>query len=270
MQANSYGVLERIEADTEVEQAVEDIRGLGYAVVDSGYSESIVDRYGEAFEKAWKTYLNSFDLELLKSVDEQHTIRCPLGYNPILLEIAMNEKIAAIAKLLTGNDYILLNQQNGVINPPFEEKYNQGIWHRDLPYQHNTFSRPIAINALYCLDDFTDQNGATLALPASHKQEAFPSDQFIRNHAVQIMARKGSFIILDCMTFHSGGINRTSTARRAINHVITVPFIRQQINLPKFLGEKFTQDPEVRKFLGYSLESLDSPKAWVESRLKRQ
>jgi len=86
----------------------------------------------------------------------------------------------------------VLNQQNGVINPPHSERYNQGAWHRDLPYQHFVSSRPLAINALFCLDQFTIENGATKVLPASHRQEAFPSDDFVQSQATPVTAPAGS------------------------------------------------------------------------------
>ena len=269
MEIESYGVQERIQPSTEIERAAECIRALGYAVVDSGYTDSQIKEYVEAFERARKTYTNLFGYDLLKSTDEHYTIRCPLGYEARLLEIATNQNIVTLAKILLNNSYIILNQQNGIINPPFGERYNQGFWHRDLPYQHNVFFRPLAINALFCIDDFTYDNGATKVLPSSHKQAAFPSDSFVEKQAVQVTARRGNFIVLDCMTYHSGGTNNTSFERRAINHVISVPFIRQQINLPQFLGSDFTQDRNVRQFLGYFLDTLNSPDEWLQVRLRK-
>ena len=47
---------------------------------------------------------------------------------------------------------------------PFSSRitaHHQSAFHRDLPYQHFTSSRPIAINALFCADEFTNENGAT-------------------------------------------------------------------------------------------------------------
>ena len=38
--------------------------------------------------------------------------------------------------------------------------------------------------------------------------------------------------MLDTMLYHSGGVNRTGTARRAVNHLYSIPLIRQQIDLP--------------------------------------
>jgi ectoine hydroxylase-related dioxygenase (phytanoyl-CoA dioxygenase family) len=119
-----------------------------------------------------------------------------------LLAPARNPVILEICKRSISGDQIL-SQQNGVINPP-AKTYNQGAWHRDLPYQHVVFSRPMAINALFCLDPFTAENGATMVLPATHKQEEFPSDRFVDGSTVQVCAPAGSDIVLDCMLCHSG------------------------------------------------------------------
>jgi hypothetical protein len=86
---------------------------------------------------------------VLARIDEHNTIRTPFAYDGSLLTLARNPAILEICKRLIGG-YQILSQQNGVINPP-ARTYNQGAWHRDLPYQHVVFSRPMAINALFCL-----------------------------------------------------------------------------------------------------------------------
>ena len=142
-------------------------------------------------------------------------------------------------------------------------------WHRDLPYQHFVSSRPLAVNALFCLDPFTIDNGATQVLPASHRQEAFPSDRFVEAEAVTIVAPAGSFIILDCMMFHSGGVNITDRSRRAVNHVYSIPLLRQQIDLPAALGETFAAGGELRKLLGYDVRTPRSVAEYLATRARR-
>jgi ectoine hydroxylase-related dioxygenase (phytanoyl-CoA dioxygenase family) len=146
----------------------------------------------------------------------------------------------------------ILNQQNGIVNPAGAKTYSQSSYHRDLPYQHFVSSRPLAINALFCLDPFTLENGATFVIPASHKQEAFPSDPVIAAQAKQIEAPAGSFLVLDCMTYHCGGINRSAQDRRGVNHVYTIAMMRQQIDLPAYLGDDFTADLRMRQLLGFN------------------
>jgi hypothetical protein len=262
-----YGVMEQTASTTDVEYACESIRHLGYGIVDGGYTSRWLEDLSEAFERIQlRHHLDHGGWEALKEIDEHNTIRLPLSYEPMFLELATNIKILEVCKRLIPG-YAILNQQNGVINPPWSEKYNQGAWHRDLPYQHFVSSRPLAINALFCLDPFTIENGATKVLPASHHREAFPSDRFVETEAIAVSAPAGSFILLDRLTFHSGGINTTERPRRAINHVYSIPLFRQQIDLPSVLGETFVSDKEFRKLLGYDVRTPRSITEYMTARI---
>ncbi|SIO38132.1 Phytanoyl-CoA dioxygenase (PhyH) [Bradyrhizobium erythrophlei] len=264
-----YGVIEQTASENDVEYACESIRHLGYAVIDGGYEPGRLNAMSEAFERAQQRHTSEHGgREALKAIDEHNTIRLPLVYERLFLELAANNKILEICRRLIPG-YVVLNQQNGVINPPHAERYNQGAWHRDLPYQHFVSSRPLAINALFCLDPFTNENGATKVLPASHRQEAFPSDHFIEAAATTIAAPAGSFIVLDCMMYHSGGVNTTDRPRRAVNHVYSIPLLRQQIDLPSMLGDQFVTDDALRKLLGYNVRTPRSVAEYFASRAEK-
>jgi ectoine hydroxylase-related dioxygenase (phytanoyl-CoA dioxygenase family) len=262
----SYGVHHRIDAETEVDRAVEAIRTVGYTVVDGGYEPSELDTFSQAFDAAREASERAAGgRDGLFALDEHNTVRVAFARDRRLLKLALNNRIHEVASHLIGG-YHVLQQQNGVINPADSKDYSQGAWHRDLPYQHVVFSRPLAINALFCVDAFTRDNGATLVLPATHKQEAFPSRHFVESATVQITAPRGAYIVLDCMTYHTGSINRTALDRRAVNHVYTAPILRQQIDLPAFLGEGFTDDPALRRLLGYEVETPRSVAEYLETR----
>lgn len=266
MSVTSYGIRDRIEATTAVEIAVESLSTLGYAVVASGFSDTELDAFSGAFETAHAAYADEAGgLEALRDLDEHNTIRAAFHYDRRLLELALHPTVREIVRRCIGG-YQTLSQQNGIINPPNAERYNQGAWHRDLPYQHSVFSRPMAINALFCLDPFTERNGATLVLPATHRQEAFPSESFVAAHAHQVTAPRGSYILLDCMCFHTGSTNLTDRPRRAVNHVYTSPVIRQQIDLPALLGPSFEADEDTRLLLGYRVRTPRTIAEFLESR----
>lgn len=264
-----YGVLERTSAEDPVAQAQESLRTLGYAVVDGGFSDDQLSEIGSAFETARKNFHETFGgQDALVEIDEHNSIRAAFTYAPVLLTVATNPTVREIVRTLIGG-YQVLSQQNGVINPANAQEYNQGAWHRDLPYQHCVFSRPLAINALFCVDDFTHENGATLVLPGTHKVEAFPSPSFVEAAALQVTAPRGSYILLDCMVYHTGSTNRTTVPRRALNHVYTSPILRQQISLPDMLGDDWTDDPDLRKLLGYGVETPRSVDAFIKDRRSR-
>jgi ectoine hydroxylase-related dioxygenase (phytanoyl-CoA dioxygenase family) len=271
MQSSSprrYGVVEQTASADDIEYASESVRHLGYAVISGNYDDRWLKDLSEAFTRAQsRSVADHGGWDALVAIDEHWTVRLPLAYEPIFIELASNPGVLEICRRLIA-DYFILNQQNGVINPPHGESYNQGAWHRDLPYQHFVSSRPLAINALFCLDPFTTENGATMVLPASHHQESFPSDRFVGSKALSVVAPAGSFIILDCMVFHSGGVNRTDQPRRAVNHVYTIPHIRQQIDLPCALGEEFATDPAMRRLLGYDVRTPKTVAEYLSGRRK--
>jgi hypothetical protein len=239
----TYGILEKVAEHSVVDGNVEDILNNGFTILNECFSEKEIEEINYNFDNIKNQYFKKYSYEYLKSLDEHNTVRLPflMDKSGTFIKLATSEKLLElIARLIKGAFY--LNQQNGIINPA-GLTYNQNFWHRDLPYQHFTTSTPLGINALYCIDDFTIENGSTFVLPGTHKITKFPSDRFVKNNAKQLIAKAGSYIVLDCMTFHSGGTNKSLNDRRAVNHVFTMPHIKKQIDyyfheIPSVVPEK--------------------------------
>jgi len=261
----SYGVLQKDTSSTIVENAVEEIRNLGFTVVHSGHSDDELKTLSEKFDLVCLSYTNKFGKDRLKEIDEHNTIRLPLAFDKCFLDLAINPVIIDILKKLIVGKF-MLNQQNGIINPAGQQ-YNQRAWHRDLPYQHFLTTTPLAISALFCLDDFNLENGATQVLPASHKHEMFPSNPYILKNGVQLTAPAGSFIVIDCMAFHRGGDNLSKQNRRAVNHVYTIPLIKQQIDIPSVFDE-LDLDDNLKELLGFKYKQPQSIEAFLDTRKK--
>lgn len=263
--SDNYGCLEFDNSD----ELIESLKRNGFCIVDSGYDEYEIQAFQNDFAKCLVEYRDEFGAEYLKSCDEFYSIRLPLRFKEYgFLKLATNNDLLnLISNIIPGR--FLLNQQNGVINPS-RDSYNQGKWHRDLPYQHFVSSRPLAINALYCVDDFTKENGATFVLPGSHLFEQFPSASYIERNAVQIEAKAGHFVVLDCMLYHSGGKNHTPYDRRGVNHVYTIPLLRPQIDIPASLGFDFESDVKTKTLLGYEDYSPLAVKDYIRDRSKKK
>ena len=260
----TYGILQKDHFSSELEEVAEQVRRLGYAILDSDHTLAQLQEISTKFDQAREQYLKTWGESRLKSLNEFHTIRALLTHGgDIFLQLAMNRNLTAVLKKLIVGTFIL-NQQNGIINPP-GETYNQGAWHRDLPYQHYVSSTPLAVNALFCVDDFNVDNGSSFVLPASHKSIAFPSENYLNKNAVQIKAKAGQYILLDCMLFHCGGFNKTDKERRAINHVFNIPYFKQQINLPGNMHAD-NLSSEARALLGFNLQEPPSISNYLASR----
>jgi ectoine hydroxylase-related dioxygenase (phytanoyl-CoA dioxygenase family) len=242
-----YGVLEQTPVAGEIECAAERLRLVGYAIIESGLSTAERAAIADGFERVRRTVIERYGHAALQAIDEHNSIRAPLALDDVFLRLAQNDKVLRLCDHVFRSAYVL-NQQNGIVNPP-HQRYNQGAYHRDLPYQHFVASRPIAINALYCIDAFTVDNGCTKVIPGTHKEEAFPSDPVVRELEMQLVAPAGSFLVLDCLTYHCGGDNRTPEPRRAVNHLFALPFIKQQLDFRTLLsGRSFPE--RTRRLLG--------------------
>jgi len=266
----SYGVLKRQFSTSEIDKAVEEVQLLGYSSIDSGYSAQEIRELKENCLITASNYKASYqDLEL-ELTGEANNHRAPLLEDLKYLEVAQNKVILEIVSRLIVGEFFL-NQQNLVINPPSSKNYSQLKFHRDLPYQHYVSTRPIAVNALFAVDDFTLENGATIVIPASHRMEEFSSDGVIERQAKQIEVKAGSFLILDCMTFHAAGSNISKFERIGINHVYSSLMLRPQIDWGRAISGDVRErlDLEQMKLLGLKHPIAGSVREFLQNRMAR-
>jgi ectoine hydroxylase-related dioxygenase (phytanoyl-CoA dioxygenase family) len=266
-QLKSHAVRELHHNVTEDDASAEEIRNIGYTVVDGGLSERELQLMRDKIDRVYELQVKQIGGEdKLKLINDANVGRCLIGYDDYFINLAAHPRIISITTALLG-DYFVLMSQNAIVNNPTDEHY-QITWHRDLNYQHFVSSRPLAISALVCIDEFTEETGGTFVLPASHKSEVFPSQQYVLNHQTTIEAPPGSLIIFDSMVFHRSGNNRSGRLRRAVNHIYTLPLIKQQISLPRMLNGKFSDDPFLSKLLGYESETGETVQLWRENKLR--
>ena len=228
--AKDYGVKEQEAAGNDLAAHAERIRLAGYSVLPGAFSETETTDFGARLDDVLRRQADEFGSERLEQIGDGLTARCPLVDDAAFLTLPTHPPLLALVRLLIG-DYVLLMQQNGVVNPP-KEGHTQAAYHRDLPYQHFVSSRPLAVSALFCIDPFRSETGATIVIPGSHRAERFPSVDVAASLEVSVNAEPGSFVVFDSMLFHRAGDNRSGRIRRAVNHVFSVPIIAQQISLP--------------------------------------
>jgi ectoine hydroxylase-related dioxygenase (phytanoyl-CoA dioxygenase family) len=264
----SYGVVEQEAAGDALARHVESIRLAGYTVVPGAVAAADVTELGARLDAVLARQADEFGgIDRLAAIGDGLTARCPLAYDEAFLRLATDATVLALCRRLLG-DYVVLLQQNGVINPS-REQHTQASYHRDLPYQHFVSSRPLAISALFCIDPFRGATGATLLLPGSHKMEAFPSEPVRAQFETAIEAPAGSFIVFDAMVFHRAGANVSGSPRRAVNHVYGVPILAQQITMAPLVAEACAADPALARLLGAEAAPASSVAEWRERRLTR-
>jgi ectoine hydroxylase-related dioxygenase (phytanoyl-CoA dioxygenase family) len=264
----AYGIREQSPATDVLDTHAEELRLVGYTIIESGIADTEISRLSEKVEEVIARQEVEFGgRAAMAQIGDEMTGRALLAYDETFLSLATNQRLLGLVERMLGQ-YFVLSQQNSIVLAP-GENHGQARYHRDLPYQHFTSSRPLAVNALFCVDAFTAENGATRVIPASHKYEPFPSEAVIQRQERIAAAPKGSFIVLDAMLFHRGGRNSSTALRRGINHVFVLPFMRQQVDLPTMLGGRYADDPKLRKFLGYECQTPDTVLDWRRERASK-
>lgn len=107
------------------------------------------------------------------------------------------------------------------------------------------------VNAMWALDDFTEENGGTRVVPGSHLGELdrFPDPSTVVN---AVMPR-GSVVLWRGTTMHGGGANRSDAPRRGIVMSYCLGWLRQSENqyltAPPAVARGFA--PRLQELLGY-------------------
>lgn len=162
----------------------------------------------------------------------------------------------------------ILNSFGGVLNFKGSKPYVQNV-HRDV--RSFTGDVKLMINMLVLLDDFTLENGATYFLTGSHHQDAKPNDELFYNKADRAVGKKGSIILFDSHLWHATGYNTTDNQRRALTLTFTRPYIKQQLDYPRFLGydnrDGFNEN--LKQVLGYNARVAASLQEYYQPPHKR-
>ncbi len=251
-----FAIREFVEASTDIEKHIEQLQLDGYTILQNVLDECELIEARTKIDDIYQQQVEEVgDESLLKKINDSNFARCLLGYDDFFLtKVAANQRVLEVINKILGEHYILM-LQNGIINKPAHlPNSNACAFHRDLNYQHFTSSRPLSISALFCIDAFSEETGATCILPYTHKMEKCPSEYYIQKNQKAVSAKAGSVIIFDSMMFHRAGRNTSNNVRRAINNMYVLPFMKQQINLPAFLQGKYSEDPFYRNLLGYNSE----------------
>ena len=260
-----YGISEIKSISSEKERHIENIRLKGYTILPSVIPQEYIEQCIPKIEHIYEKQKLEFGEDNLKAISELDVVRLPLAYDETFLAFIHQAVIMDILQAIFQNKFIL-HLQNAIINRP-QTEHHQTSWHRDIPYQEYTTSKPIALNVLYCLSPFNAQTGATKILPYSHLRENFPSIEFAEHHAVYVEANAGDAVIFDSWLYHRASVNTSDIVRYGLNHVFTLPILKQQIDIPKAMKGKYNDTEPLKTLLGYTFETPESVGDFRKNRL---
>jgi len=107
------------------------------------------------------------------------------------------------------------------------------------------------VSAMWALDDFTEENGATRVVPGSNDRRSV--DDIAEDDVVRAAMPKGSVLFYMGSTIHGGGANNSDLLRSGLISTYSLGWLRQEDNqylsIPRDVADSFPED--VRRLLGY-------------------
>lgn len=142
-------------------------------------------------------------------------------FHPLFADLICYEPLLDILETLFASSEFAFHNYKCIMKAP--RVSSKFFWHRDLPYLAH--SSPNLLTAMLCLDDMTEENGATVLLPGTHKvahetvtdaDRNIPEDSLPSGPRVTACCPAGSAVLFHVNIIHGGGGNRTDAPRRNV------------------------------------------------------
>lgn len=154
----------------------------------------------------------------------------------VFRDLMLHPVVETLMNGLLGPDFLLSSLTANIAHPGGESM----VLHTDQGYVDFWTPKAMVANIAWMLDDFSDENGGTRLVPASHldasatpRSSSFASETPAKIPTVDTIAAEGaagSILCFDGRIWHGTGANRSDRPRHALLSYHCRPFIRQQEN----------------------------------------
>lgn len=214
------------------DQATFELDLYGYTVLPSVISEA------EAGELARQIDEADARIGVDYSYDDAFArlVPCVPALGTGFMALVDNPQVLAVIERALGIDLVLGSMNCRIVRPGDPD---QGL-HSDIPAVHRHLAGPpVMLQAVWMVDGFTEENGATRIIPGSHRHpEAYPPTDMALPLAVQPVGPAGSVMIFNGQCWHGGGVNHSQQRRRAIfGHYRVGAWMRFQTDPTLYIGD---------------------------------
>lgn len=143
----------------------------------------------------------------------------------VFRRLAEHERVMAVLDRLLLPGFLLSTLQSIRLHPGETVQ----PWHQDDSFYLVPAPRPrLAISAIWAIEDFGDDNGATELIRGSHLEPPAAAPDDTSPTIVKATMPAGSVVLFDGRTWHRGGANRSTRTRLAISPQYCQPWLRPQ------------------------------------------
>ena len=244
--------LERFAAKVTPEDVTAALQRDGGVIIESLADADTIDRVVSElrpeFDRVGKNTQSDFNGYSTLRVDS------PLAYSPTSAELIGNPLVLKVAdEILLANCINYRIGSNTGIEIHLGE--SQQVLHRDDSiYPLRVPGVEWQFSAMWALNEFTIENGATHVVPSSHRQ--FDPD-FVpaREDSVQAAMPRGSLLLYLGSVWHGGGANHSQHPRMGLINTYALGWLRQEVNqyldIPQDVVARYPE--HIRRLIGYQM-----------------
>jgi ectoine hydroxylase-related dioxygenase (phytanoyl-CoA dioxygenase family) len=228
----------------DIEQAKLDIKEHGLCLVDSVLAPAKLHEARQALYRAAvadraRNWEQKFALDYAHDESNQRVWNL-LSRDPVFGDLAEHPLALELVRHVIDWPALLGNISANITGPGGGEM----VLHADQIFVSEPWpSEPQGVNVAWCLDDFTEENGATCVVPGSHQFHRNPRQDENILPVRPVVAPAGTMIVVESRVWHRTGLNRTTDQHRAgVFAWYTRPIYRAQENW--FLS----LNPAIRQF----------------------
>ncbi len=231
-----------------IAEVMEQINRDGYIILENLFAPEDMDALkADALtrfkHKAGRNNFEGLATQRLYSMMAETDIANPMVEHPLIMGL--------LDQIFEPN-YLLSQLQVINIHP---NEAAQPLHYDDGFYPWPRPRRALGAATIIAVDDFTEDNGATVLIPQSHNWgDHMPSDED-KAKLIKAVMPKGSVLFFLGTLWHGGGANESQASRMCLTAQYCAPFCRTQENfslsIPKERVKTFSET--IQRLLGYSI-----------------
>jgi len=178
-------------------------------------------------------------------------------HNPLFLRVLDNDNILNVLYTLLDKTCTLYSYTSTILNPKVKETAVQQMHVDTNKFIPNFVSGVVMTLAL---EDFTDENGATLYLPGSQNLKEAPSVETFSKYAISTARNAGDALFFNPRVYHKAANNNTDNIRYGLTMYATWPYFKQRFDFPRMIPGKSLEGLSDRllAFLGFNARMPDT------------
>lgn len=234
----------------DVDRCMEEIERDGYVIIENLISPELVAEIKEDLIPRFsydsgRNNFEGFKTQRLYAFFEKSLICNPLVEHPLIL--------GCLDRVFEPN--YLLSQLQAINILPGEEQ--QPLHHDDLFYRVPRPRPALGAATIWAIDEFTQQNGATVVIPGSHLWDDRQPTEDDRKNLEPVVMPAGSVVFFLGTLWHAGGANRSDAARLCVSAQYCAPWCRTQENYSLSLSRETVKkcSEHIQRMLGYSIHA---------------